>query len=519
MPSRKPRIFGPHEGESYRNYLQRLRDSNTAEYSKSSKAASMMVTVMMMQRGRGNQPMEREVFRQMRDQLMGSLAFKMMLKLPNAKDMIDRGDTTAMFTALNQCELNRQKAFDKYKRPREKEVVAADKALLDKAIEGLKNSEGNAAAPDSPEKQRRGELYTEMMRQLEHARSLAERGIQLSGEQTKALVGAVKAYNDGGTENVKPAGERQAEGFKECMALLRNYMPTERYNRYCRQINNSRGVMNPGNLNYVEPEAFQPQCLEPGVKTAKQLIAENRERMRQSFSTEAAAEAVALRQLAQGDPNRLIYPSEVEQQSAKLRQPGTAFMRAVEDPRARQKFQELADTGETDEIVGELNREIMEEARWHVVAAAQGEINRSIRRLTSGGPLNRHFTEQYLANILASEQLAVGARGDEKITNGAFKARAEELQKDPAFQRLAQRYMDNPAFRENMNRGLLADRSALSLRNALELERQPLQARYDQAQVRNQNQEQQPNQMMPNQMQNQMLQNQPNQMPNQQQFV
>ena len=194
-------------------------------------------------------------------------------------------------------------------------------------------------------------------------------------------------------------------------------------------------------------------------------------------------------------------------------------MRAVEDPRARQKFQELADTGETDEIVGELNREIMEEARWHVVAAAQGEINRSIRRLTSGGPLNRHFTEQYLANILASEQLAVGARGDEKITNGAFKARAEELQKDPAFQRLAQRYMDNPAFRENMNRGLLADRSALSLRNALELERQPLQARYDQAQVRNQNQEQQPNQMMPNQMQNQMLQNQPNQMPNQQQFV
>ena len=41
-----------------------------------------------------------------------------------------------------------------------------------------------------------------------------------------------------------------------------------------------------------------------------------------------------------------------------------------------------------------------------------------------------------------------------------------------------------------MNKGLLADRSALSLANAYKLEQQPLQARRDREQPQAQNQEQ-----------------------------
>ena len=139
-----------------------------------------------------------------------------------------------------------------------------------------------------------------------------------------------------------------------------------------------------------------------------------------------------------------------------------------------------------------MEKELRERSRKKVIRTAQGEINRSIRRLTGDAPLNRHFTEQYLANILAAEQLAVNARGDENITNGAFRERAEELQKDPAFRRLAQRYMDNPLFRENMNKGLLRDRSALTLANAYQLEKEPQRARRDREPPEPQAQEREP---------------------------
>ncbi len=56
------------------------------------------------------------------------------------------------------------------------------------------------------------------------------------------------------------------------------------------------------------------------------------------------------------------------------------------------------------------------------------------------------------------------------------------MQKDPAFQRLADRYINDPAFRAATNKGLQRDRSALSLRSAFELEKQPVQAQRDQAQ-------------------------------------
>jgi len=500
MP-REP-IYGFHDYETYGDYLERLQDASLNDYTPESKAAALMTTVMLMQHGNRNKVIRKDTFKAAKKALIGSPVFKKMVKDPEALEMIRNNNADGLFRKLNEMTLQRQQELDrKYKRPTDRQVVAQDAELLKKSIESLKKSAGNATATGSPELELRGFYYKEMIKQLEYAQSLTEKGIQLSGEQTKNLIRAVKAYNDGGVSRVKPGGTMQAEGFAESMTLLKTYMPAGEFNRYCKRMNTSRGVQSPGNMNYVEPEAFGPERITAGAKTAKELAARNREEIRNSFTLDTAAEALAIRQLSGGNPNKLITPAELDAQKSRLKKPGTAFMKLMSDDRAREELRHLADMGEAEEVVSDISKgvekvedrmekELRERSRKKVIRTAQGEINRSIRRLTGDTPLNRHFTEQYLANILASEQLAVHARGDEVITNGAFKERAEELQKDPAFQRLAQRYMENPAFRENMNRGLLADRSALSLANAYALEKQPMQARRDREQDQPQAQDQ-----------------------------
>lgn len=470
-------VFGFHQGETYGQYLDRLQDASLRDYTPESKAAALMTTVMLMQHGNKNKPIQRENFNMAKNALLKSPVFKKMVKDPEALEMIRGNNADGLFRKLNELTVERQQALDrKYKRPSTPEVVKQDNQLLTSAIDRLKNTAGTAPTEGSPELRRRGRYYTEMMKELEYARSLSEKGIQLNGEQTKKLISAVKAYNDAGKQHVKPGGEKQAEGFSESMTVLKNYMPAADFRSYCLQMNISRGVNSTDNPAYVAPEAFEPSRVIAGAKTAKELKAENRMRMQRAFGTDVAAEALAIRQLSQGNPNKLITEAELKRQTDKINQPGTAFMRAMQDPRTRKEFQDLAERGDSDMIADDLGKEMLEESRWRVVTAAQGEINRSIRRLTNGSINNRHFTEQYLANILAAEQLAVNAKGDEVINNGAFRERAEELQKDPAFQRLAQRYMENPRFRENMNRDLLKDRSALDLAKAYQQEKQPRQA-------------------------------------------
>ena len=491
----RERIFGPQEGETYRQHLTRLKQADLADYTAASKAASLMAAMMLMQHGGKNHPVDREQFNKTRRMLEENKSFQKMMKDPRSEALVRKNDTTALIAALAQTETERRQELNKkYKRPEEPEVVAADAKLLKAAIDGLKESAGNAPAAGSPENERRGRLYAEMMKQLEHARSLTEKGLQLSGESTKALIGSVKAYNDGGTKHVLPGGEKQAEGFVQSMALLKNYMPAADFNRYCRRMNTGRGIQNPANPDYAAPEAFEPQRL-AGSKTAKQLTAENQDKIRDSFTLDVAAEALAIQQLSGGDPNRLISPEALTRQKGKLKQPGTAFMKVMADDKAWEDLRHLADMGEAEEVVSDLNKgidrekersyenarkmqqDMQEQARKTVVRSAQGEINRSITHLTNGTPNNRYFTEQYLANILASEQLAMNAKGGEKITNGAFRERAEQLRQDPAFQRLADRYINDAAYRENMNRGLLTDRSAQGLAAQYQMEKQPVQAR------------------------------------------
>ena len=477
------RIFSPHYGqESYNSYLDRLHSATLEDYTAESKAAALITTRMLMQRGNGRKLVDRKLFTETRDSFLASASFKKMMKDPRVKETLRQNDTDGLIYLLNETEKKRQEDLDRrYKRPEDKAVVAKDAELLKNAIEGLKGSAGTAPTTGSPEIEARGRQYGEMMKQLEHAKTLADHGIQLSGEQTKALITAVKAYNDGGKTHVKPGGEKQAEGFTESMVLLKNYMPAKQFNTYCKLMNTARQVENPGNLDYVSPEAFAPQRL-TGARTAKELMAENRRQLQVAFGTEAAAEAMAIRQLSGGDPNKLLRPEEVERQARKINVPGSAFVKAMQDPKTRDELRNLAELGEADEVASDLGKIVTNAAKERVTRTAQGEVNRSIRKLTGGGPLNRYFTQQHLANVLAARELALNATGEEQITNAAFRERAEQVQRDPAFQRMSERYINNPAYRESMNKSLRQDSTARDLAAQYDLEKQPLQPRRDRAQ-------------------------------------
>ena len=445
-------IFGPHEGETYRQYLSRLKDDQSMTRSR---AAALMATAMMMQ-GKANQPVDREQFHKLARKLRKQPAFRQMMHDDKATALLRSGNGSGLIQLMADTETVRQQSFDRYVRPRE--FVKEDAKLLRSAIEGLKKhapAEG-AAAAGSPELEQQGKLYREMMKRLEHAQSLADSGVQLSGESTKQLITAVKAYNNGG--KAIPGGDKKAEGHLEAMTLLSRYMPTRDFRYYCRDINDVRGFTNRRQEGYTDPEAFPPERLTEGAKTAKELYSESQIRLMMTFSLEGCAEAAAIRKLSGGNPNKVIRQEDLDKEVSNLCTPGSAFVRAMQDDKAREEYMRLASAGGSEE----LGTDLLAAAREHSAKAAQWQVNRSIRELTSG-PVNAYVAADNLANILAARELALSGDAGETITNGAFRARAEQMKADPAFQRLAASYSEDPAFRRRMNGALTRNNGAETL--------------------------------------------------------
>ena len=482
MPG-KQKMFGPHDYENYNTYLNRVQEETSEEYDPASKAATLMATSFLISmNGGGNKRVNRHRIYLGRTQLMNHPVFKMMRK-NGAIDRMVKNQNMTPEELIRAWQVNEQKYQDqmarRYGRPAEEQVLESDNRLLKKTLEELKKKGENLPVTGSPEIEFRGKQFKEMVKQLEYAQTLAENGVQLDPEQTKKLIDTVQRYNDGSKKSVKPGGETKAEGYTEVMTVLQNYMPAAEFKAYCRRMNHSRGIASPAHPDYAAPESFTLDRLD-GSKTVKELMAEAHESMRNNFGSDSVARAVAIQQLSGGDPNKLLRPEEIDVQAARLNAPGTAFSRVMQDEKAMENLSHLAVMGERAEVMSDLGkelekqtREIDREAKMRVARAAQGQINRSIRALTGDAPRNRYFTEQYLANILASEQMGMNPKGDEKLTIGAFRERAEKLREDPAFQRLAQRYMDDPGYRRKVNDGLLRDRSAGELARELQQERQP----------------------------------------------
>ena len=180
MP-RQP-IYGFHDYETYGQYLERLQDASLDDYTPASKAAALMTTVMLMQHGNRNKVIQGDTFNAAKNALIASPVFKKLVKDPEALQMIASNNADGLFRKLNDLTVQRQQRLDrKYKRPEDKEVVKQDNQLLKSSMESLKQSAGTAPRTGTPELERRGLYYDEMMKQLEYAQSLTEKGIQLTG--------------------------------------------------------------------------------------------------------------------------------------------------------------------------------------------------------------------------------------------------------------------------------------------------------------------------------------------------
>ena len=460
------RIFGPHEGETYRHYLERLKEDGSLTRSR---AAAMMTTSILM-RGRANQRMDREAFYDMQKKLEKHPALRRMMQDPKTEGLMNSGNGSGLLTLLADKETERQKTFERYQRP--KEYVEEDARFLKTAIERLnRNDTKDTAAAADPELQKRGKKFQEMIKRLEYAQSLAESGVQLGGEKTKELIGAVMAYNDGGNKKL-PGGAKEAEGSLEAMCVLSRYMPEQDFRSYCRQINKAQGAEGPHQPRHADPEAFPAERMYGSAKTAKEWYAESKTRLMKDFSLEGCAEAAASQQLSRGNPNRVIRPEELKGEVQRLSAPSSALSRTLKDETAREEFIHLASMGEAEE----LGTELVAAARKHSARAAQWQVNRSIRALVSG-PTNTYTAAENLANILAAREMA--ARGDaaEPLTNRAFQERAEQLRMNPAFQRFAARYSEDPSFRRQMNRELSEDGSGAALQTEYQRSAAPVRER------------------------------------------
>ena len=92
------------------------------------------------------------------------------------------------------------------------EFLQADSVFLKQAIDSIKKS-GQAGAGGAAIEQK-SKQYTEMMKQLEYVQSLTEAGINPSGEEMKAMVTAVKSYNNGGQQSSRRNGYQKGRSFQ-----------------------------------------------------------------------------------------------------------------------------------------------------------------------------------------------------------------------------------------------------------------------------------------------------------------
>ncbi len=213
--------------------------------------------------------------------------------------------------------------------------------------------------------------------------------------------------------------------------------------------------------------------------------------MRLGFSEEACAAVLASHTLSKGDPNALITPAELEKEKSRLLEKGSAFRRVISSGFERGVFRELAARGE----MASLGKQLEIGANQHVVGTSQWIINRSLRNITQGGPLNRHMAADNLASIFTARELAVNPDAGLKIDAKAFREAKENVLNDPAFRKFADRYSSDADYRRKIDKDLSLDRTGFIISLEMYSLRNPQSQRAQRQ----------------NQAQNQQVQNQPNQ--------
>jgi hypothetical protein len=423
------------EGESWKEYIERLRSGPTLGAAEI--AGIMSATVLMGKDPDG--PARGRMLDALSERLTRQPSFRRLVRDPAALPLARAGKGAELIVHMGEKKRQEEEARRRYQR--DKSQVRDDAIFLRAAEKSMKDS---FAACSPAQKERESQRYLEMIKRMDHARSLAEQGIPLDGKTSRELAQAVQRYNDGGGKT--PGGKKQAAASREALCVLKRLMPEEEFGGYCASINRAHQAQSPTHRRYVNPADYGEALLNGGARSAKDLMLASQRQLNRGLTLDGCAAVTAIMQLSGGNPNAIVRRDALEAEIKKLKAPGSAFLRAMSDPDARGKFAELANQGRGVMLA----KSIIGASKAHSVRSAQWQINQSVASVSREGGAS----PEKLAAILAAREMAMTSGPDQSITNGAFKTRTERIRGSANFSALATKYREDPSFRAKINMGL-----------------------------------------------------------------
>ena len=452
-------------GESWKQYINRLRAM--PGLSASEMCGIIAATVLMGRKP--DAPAKENTLRNLAQRVSKHSSFRALSRDPEALRLAQRGKGTELILRMGSIKQRKDEMLRKYRRGQDQ--VRDDARFLKAASKSMRDS---FAGQNPAQRERESQRFMEMMKRLDYARKLAEQGIALDGKTARELAQAVQRYNDGGSK--LPGGKREAAASKEALCVLKRLMPSEEFTDYCGSINRAQGALDPSHRRHVEPDNYTEALLNGGAGTAKDLMLAAQRQMNQGMTLDGCATVTAIMQLSRNNPNAIISKSALNQELSKLKSPGSAFLRAMSDDKARERYAELASKGDTVK----LGRSILRDAKAHAIRAAQWQANQASG--AAGREGNRLSPDQ-MASILAAREMAMQAGPAQNITNGAFKAKAEEIRGSEAFAALSAQYEKDPACRDRIQQGLSKGDGGKALSQEFEKQKSPAAVEQQQAPV------------------------------------
>ena len=424
-------------GEAGRTYLQYVGKLKKERFTDTT-VSHLIASSILMQRD-PEAVMDWATTVDLANKIQAQPAFERLMADPKTKGLKEAGNGLALIEMLAAKENERKAEMNKYARPAD--MAYEDSLFLTEAKVRLQDKEGVLGAGKKAVG-RKSKYFRQMIKQIEHAESLAQKGLALSGDDTRKLIDAVKKYNDGGSK--VPGGTKKAAGVNEAMCILKRYMPEGEFNLYCSRINMRHNKK-------LDPESFTERRLYGQDLSVAEMKRQCRLNLQKEFTLENCA---ALAACATTKPKHgLIDADAYEREKAKLLQEGSAFRVAMKSEDAQKKlWNTLQNGGTANEVIEDINKQAMEKlgkrAQWH--------FNRSRGALLSGRT-NTYFAGEHLANLMALNQLQLSAGMGEQVTNRSFAERAQAIQEDPVFKRMANRYASDPEYRNHINSKLRED--------------------------------------------------------------
>ena len=435
-PGAPLRVDPVRPGETWRQYIDRQR--SVTALGASEMAGIVSATVLMGKNP--NAPANGKLLEALSARITKQSSFRHMTRDPEALRLARGGKGAEIIVRMGERKRHDEEMLRKYDRSAAQ--TKSDAVFFKNVTKSIKDSFANHSAA---QQERESKRYLEMLKQLDHARSLAEQGIALDGKTARELAQAVQSYNNGGGKI--PGGKKPAAASKEALCVLKRVMPDEEFRDYCSSINRAQRADSPAHKRYVDPNAYTEELINGGAKTARDVMQASQRQFNKGMTLDGCALVTAVMKLSRGNPNAVISRGALETEVARMKQPGSAFLRAMSDEKARDRYAQLAADGK----VAALGKSILHDAKLHSVRSAQWQIRQaesSTARDGSGASVEK------LATILAARSMAASADPGQNITNSAFKAKAEEIRSSPSFVALAAQYQKDGALRDRINEGL-----------------------------------------------------------------